>query len=189
MMSTRVRIMADMENALWGADRVVSNEEPINHDFVTAFVKGDSTGGATPPSPMPTPPAKPGPAKMQANHDICPGSGDLRNFATQDASKCNEACYSNVMCTAFVMSGGKCYLKSCTGPIVASGGHTLYLLPASPGRGPKPGHWAIKGGDATAGALKTYWDGRRAPGYAPMKKQGAIILGIGGDNSDGAVGT
>jgi hypothetical protein len=25
--------------------------------------------------------------------------------------------------------------------------------------------------------------------YAPMKKQGAIILGIGGDNSDGAVGT
>ena len=28
-------IMADMENALWGADRVVSNEEPINHDFVT----------------------------------------------------------------------------------------------------------------------------------------------------------
>ena len=41
------------------------------------------------------------------------------------------------------------------------------------------GHWAIKGGDATQGPLKTYWDGRRAPGYAPMKKQGAIILGIG----------
>eukprot|EP01043_Picozoa_sp_COSAG02_P032710 COSAG02_NODE_2198_length_9544_cov_30.739121_3_plen_114_part_00 len=33
-------IMADMENALWGADRVVSNEEPINHDFVTAMIKG-----------------------------------------------------------------------------------------------------------------------------------------------------
>ena len=75
------------------------------------------------------------------------------------------------------------------------------------------GHWAIKGADATQGKLKTYWDGRRAPGYAPMKKQvclhvhscatvpstmsavsacsptalcpfeqGAIILGIGGDN-------
>ena len=90
-------IMADMENALWGADRVVSNEEPITHDFVTAMIKGDS--------------------------------------------------------------------------------------------GAAPGHWAIKGGDAQAGPLKSYWDGKRAPKYAPMKKQGAIILGIGGDNSAGAVGT
>ena len=55
--------------------------------------------------------------------------------------------------------------------------------------GAAPGHWSIKGGDAQAGALQVYWDGERAPGYAPMKKQGAIILGIGGDNSDGAVGT
>lgn len=52
-----------------------------------------------------------------------------------------------------------------------------------------PGHWAIKGGDAQEGKLAKYWDGRRAPGYAPMKKQGAIVLGIGGDNSDGAIGT
>ena len=55
--------------------------------------------------------------------------------------------------------------------------------------GPPPGHWAIKGGDAQSGTLRVYWDGERAPKYAPMKKQGAIILGIGGDNSDGAVGT
>merc|ERR1712054_504219 len=52
-----------------------------------------------------------------------------------------------------------------------------------------PGHWAIKGGNAQTGGLRVYWDGKRAPGYAPMKKQGAIILGIGGDNSCGAVGT
>ena len=51
--------------------------------------------------------------------------------------------------------------------------------------GAAPGHWAIKGADAQTGTLKTYWDGHRAPRYAPMKKQGAIILGIGGDNSDG----
>ena len=55
--------------------------------------------------------------------------------------------------------------------------------------GAAPGHWAIKGADAQTGTFKTYWDGHRAPRYAPMKKQGAIILGIGGDNSDGAVGT
>jgi hypothetical protein len=87
-------IMADMENALWGADVVKSNETPINHTFVTAMVKGDSGN-----------------------------------------------------------------------------------------------HWAIKGGDASAGELKVYWDGPRAKGYHPMKKQGSIILGIGGDNSDGATGT
>jgi len=90
-------IMADMENALWGADRVDSNEPTINHTFVTAIVKGDS--------------------------------------------------------------------------------------------GAAPGHWAIKGGSAQMGELTVYWDGKRAPGYAPMKKQGAIILGIGGDNSNGAIGT
>jgi hypothetical protein len=43
--------------------------------------------------------------------------------------------------------------------------------------GAAPGHWAIKGGNAQAGRLKTYWNGRRAPGYAPMRKQGAIVLG------------
>jgi hypothetical protein len=31
-------IMADMENALWGADKVDSEEEPINHEFITAMV-------------------------------------------------------------------------------------------------------------------------------------------------------
>eukprot|EP00943_MAST-04B_sp_MAST-4B-sp1_P005192 g5192.t1 len=92
-------IMADMENALWGADVVKSNELPITHDFVTAMIKGDVSTNA------------------------------------------------------------------------------------------QGGHWAIKGGDATNGQLAVYWDGKRAPRYAPMKKQGAIILGIGGDNSDGAVGT
>merc|ERR1711988_1798141 len=51
-----------------------------------------------------------------------------------------------------------------------------------------PGHWAIKGGNAQEGELSVYYDGKRAPGYAPMKKQGSIILGIGGDNSDGAIG-
>jgi hypothetical protein len=90
-------IMSDMENALWGADKVVSNEPSINHQFVTAMVKGDS--------------------------------------------------------------------------------------------GPAPGHWAIKGGDAQDGKLQVYWDGHRAWRYAPMKKQGAIILGIGGDNSNSGVGT
>jgi non-reducing end alpha-L-arabinofuranosidase len=49
--------------------------------------------------------------------------------------------------------------------------------------------FALKGGDATTGRLQTLWDGPRPPGYQPMKKQGALVLGIGGDNSNRAVGT
>lgn len=55
----------------------------------------------------------------------------------------------------------------------------------------EPDHWAIRGGNAQSGALSTFYDGRRpnVNGYNPMKKEGAIILGIGGDNSIGAAGT
>lgn len=55
----------------------------------------------------------------------------------------------------------------------------------------EPGTWAIRGGNAASGALSTYWSGARptATGYNPMHKEGAIILGIGGDNSVGAQGT
>ena len=43
--------------------------------------------------------------------------------------------------------------------------------------------WGIKAGDATTGPLRKSWEGPRPPGYSPMRKQGSIILGIGGDNS------
>lgn len=53
----------------------------------------------------------------------------------------------------------------------------------------KPNQWAIRGGDATEGSLSTFYSGIRPSGYNPMKKQGAIILGIGGDNGNRAQGT
>jgi hypothetical protein len=55
----------------------------------------------------------------------------------------------------------------------------------------EPNHWAIRGGNAQSGGLSTFYNGVRpnVPGYNPMKKEGAIILGIGGDNSKGAAGT
>jgi hypothetical protein len=54
-----------------------------------------------------------------------------------------------------------------------------------------PNHWAIRGGNAQSGGLSTFYDGVRpnVSGYNPMRKEGAIILGTGGDNSKGAVGT
>ena len=65
--------------------------------------------------------------------------------------------------------------------------------------------FALKGGDATNGALQTMYDGPRpdcklagtcerhknatyTPSYQPMHKQGAIILATGGDMSNTAVG-
>jgi len=54
----------------------------------------------------------------------------------------------------------------------------------------KPNQWAIRGANAASGPLSTFYSGVRPNnGYSPMKKEGAIILGIGGDNSNGAQGT
>ncbi len=52
------------------------------------------------------------------------------------------------------------------------------------------GRFALFGGDATSGTLQTMYDGIRPekPGYVPMQKQGSLILGIGGDNSNSAGG-
>jgi non-reducing end alpha-L-arabinofuranosidase len=55
----------------------------------------------------------------------------------------------------------------------------------------EPNQWAILGGNAQSGSLSTFYSGVRpnVSGYNPMHKEGAIILGIGGDNSKGADGT
>ncbi|MFD5470721.1 alpha-L-arabinofuranosidase B [Streptomyces sp. NPDC127105] len=54
-----------------------------------------------------------------------------------------------------------------------------------------PNQWAIRGGNAQSGGLSTYYSGPRpnVSGYNPMHKEGAIILGIGGDNSNSSAGT
>jgi len=41
--------------------------------------------------------------------------------------------------------------------------------------------FALKGGDAQSGGLTTVYDGALPSGYSPMVKQGAIVLGSGGD--------
>ena len=54
-----------------------------------------------------------------------------------------------------------------------------------------PNQWSIRGGDAASGDLSTYFSGARptTSGYNPMSLEGAIVLGIGGDNSNGGQGT
>jgi non-reducing end alpha-L-arabinofuranosidase len=54
----------------------------------------------------------------------------------------------------------------------------------------EPHHWTSMGGDAQSGDLKVMFDGPRVDAtYDPMRKQGAILLGNGGDNSVGSQGT
>jgi hypothetical protein len=54
----------------------------------------------------------------------------------------------------------------------------------------EPHHWTSMGGDAQKGDLTVMFDGHRVdPTYDPMRKQGAILLGNGGDNSIGSQGT
>jgi len=54
----------------------------------------------------------------------------------------------------------------------------------------EPHHWRSMGGDAQQGDLKVMFDGPRVnASYDPMRKQGAILLGNGGDNTNGSQGT
>jgi hypothetical protein len=48
--------------------------------------------------------------------------------------------------------------------------------------------YSIRAGDAQSGKLKTMHSGKRPNGYYPMKKEGAIVLGLGGDNSHTGMG-
>ena len=54
----------------------------------------------------------------------------------------------------------------------------------------EPHHWTSLGGDAQRGPLAVMFDGPRVDfTYDPMRKQGAILLGNGGDNSVASQGT
>ena len=49
--------------------------------------------------------------------------------------------------------------------------------------------FALKWGDARSGGLSTVYSGALPQGYAPMRQEGAIVLGIGGDNSHASAGS
>ena len=54
----------------------------------------------------------------------------------------------------------------------------------------EPHHWASLGGNAQSGPLRRCSTGQRVDSsYDPMRKQGAILLGNGGDNSNASQGT
>jgi hypothetical protein len=76
--------------------------------------------------------------------------------------------------------------KSCPLPIIS----WRFVTATADG---EPHHWRSMGGDAQRGELQVMFDGGRIindrNSYDPMRKQGAILLGNGGDNSNGSQGT
>ncbi|MFD8739381.1 alpha-L-arabinofuranosidase B [Streptomyces sp. NPDC059618] len=52
-------------------------------------------------------------------------------------------------------------------------------------------HFALKYGNAQSGGLTTTYSGGEptTSGYSPMHQEGAIVLGTGGDNSNGSIGS
>jgi non-reducing end alpha-L-arabinofuranosidase len=81
-----------------------------------------------------------------------------------------------------VFAGGSTAAPASNTPLVAD--YVTVML-----KGPSGNRFALKGGDARSGTLVTKYDGARPSGYSPQKKEGAIILGIGGDNSHTGEGT
>lgn len=123
------------------------------------------------------------------NHDDGPGTMEAVYFGTWNATASGWCGGSGP--GPWVMADLEDGLWAC--------GSTPGTNPTDPGLGGKPyvtamlkggtDGFALKGGDATAAALPTLYDGPRPAGYQPMRKQGALLLGIGGDNSDSAIGS
>ena len=79
-----------------------------------------------------------------------------------------------------VFAGGSASVPNNT-PLVAK--YVTLIL-----KGPSGNHYTLKAGDAQSGAVAIKWDGARPSGYSPMKKEGALELGVGGDGSGGGTG-
>jgi non-reducing end alpha-L-arabinofuranosidase len=50
-------------------------------------------------------------------------------------------------------------------------------------------YFELQQGNAQSGGLTETWGGPEPSGYSPMHQEGAIVLGTGGDNSNGSIGS
>jgi hypothetical protein len=103
--------------------------------------------------------------------------------------------------------GTACWFGGCTGPgpwVEADLENGMYSTNTGPNSSNNPGvnypfvsaweknngtsNFTLKYGNATSGALTTTWSGALPNGYSPMHEEADILLGTGGDNSNGAPG-
>ena len=103
--------------------------------------------------------------------------------------------------------GSACWFGGCTGPgpwVEADLENGMYSTNTGPNTASNPGvqfpfvsaweknngtsNFTLKFGNATSGALTTTYSGALPNGYSPMHEEADILLGTGGDNSNGASG-
>jgi len=103
--------------------------------------------------------------------------------------------------------GNACWFGGCTGPgpwVEADLENGMYSTNTGPNNANNPGvnfpfvsaweknngtsNFTLKYGNATTGGLTTTWSGSLPSGYSPMHEEADILLGTGGDNSNGASG-
>ena len=103
--------------------------------------------------------------------------------------------------------GNACWFGGCTGPgpwVEADLENGMYSTNTGPNSANNPGvnfpfvsaweknngtsNFTLKYGNATSGGLTTTWSGALPNGYSPMHEEADILLGTGGDNSNGASG-
>ena len=103
--------------------------------------------------------------------------------------------------------GNACWFGGCTGPgpwVEADLENGMYSTNTGPNNANNPGvnfpfvsaweknngtsNFTLKYGNATSGGLTTTWSGALPNGYSPMHEEADILLGTGGDNSNGASG-
>jgi non-reducing end alpha-L-arabinofuranosidase len=77
--------------------------------------------------------------------------------------------------------------RSCNPAAEVSGGPRPFLSAWLKNNGQSK--FALKWGDAQSGGLNTIYSGALPSGYAPMRQEGAILLGMGGDNSHASAGS
>lgn len=77
--------------------------------------------------------------------------------------------------------------RSCNPAAEISGGPRPFISAWLKNDGER--RFALKWGDARSGGLTTIYSGALPQGYAPMRQEGAIVLGIGGDNSHASAGS
>jgi non-reducing end alpha-L-arabinofuranosidase len=103
--------------------------------------------------------------------------------------------------------GSACWFGGCTGSgpwVEADLENGMYSTSRGPNNADNPGvhypfvsaweknngtsNFTLKYGNATTGGLTTTWSGALPNGYSPMHEEADILLGTGGDNSNGASG-
>ncbi|MFT4029144.1 MAG: arabinofuranosidase catalytic domain-containing protein [Protaetiibacter sp.] len=128
----------------------------------------------------------------------CFGFGNAETVADNTGSAHMDALNISTVCTAAPCNGvGPWWQADLENGTFMSGGGSN---PSNVGMGwDKPfvtgvlrndgtSSFALDGGDATASSLTSLYSGALPSGYSPMLKEGGIILGIGGDNSNAASG-